>query len=142
MFPLKRCKDPHLAGTAGHTVSLCCCGDTATSRALQVLAQHAPILLVFEATHLPDPGGRSSGTGRGNEPCYWFVICQQSSVAPSQRRSKHHSHFYHPTQHRLDCGNASYLSCISLCAKLTKLLMEASESTPQTFGHLLLFHNC
>lgn len=42
VFPLKRCKDAHLAGTVVYNVSLCCCGDAATLCARQVLAQHAP----------------------------------------------------------------------------------------------------
>lgn len=42
VFPLQRSKDAHSAGIAVHTISLCCCGDAATSRARQVLAQRAP----------------------------------------------------------------------------------------------------
>lgn len=73
VFPLKRCKDAHLAGTVVYNVSLCCCGDAATLRARQVLAQHAPSCWCLKQhailwAILSGPGGRSSGIGRETSP--------------------------------------------------------------------------
>lgn len=126
VFPLQRSKDARSAGIAVHTVSLCCCGDAATSRARQVLAQHAPSCCCLKR-HLSltlevDPLGQAGKWAL-------LLVCDPSaqfcSLLPrgvpntvlifSIRLS---------FQHLLGCDNASYSSwksCISLGAKLISL---------------------
>lgn len=128
-------------------------GSSVSSEALQRCAptDHAPDVSVccrgdaaFDVTfggrlwpNTPDPAGVWSHTPlwpwrailwgrRGNECCYWFVICQHSRVAPSQRSSKRSSHFLiRPSFQCLlgrDIGpRACWKSHNGLCAKLTRL---------------------
>lgn len=126
VFPLQRSKDAHSAGIAVHTVSLCCCGDAATSRARQVLAQHAPSCCCLKRHDLSDPGGRSSGTGRELSPAIglWSI----STVLSLHPRGVPNTVLIFiirlSFQHLLGCDNASYSSwksCISLGAKLISL---------------------
>lgn len=123
VFPLQRSKDAHSAGIAVHTVSLCCCGDAATSRARQVLAQRAPSCCCLKRhatlTVEVDPLGQAG-------KCVWFVIHQHSSVAPPRGVPNTVLIFiiWLSFQHLLGCDNASYSiwkSCISLGAKLISL---------------------
>lgn len=138
VFPLKRRKESPLAGTAVHTVSLCCRGDAATWRARQVLTQHASILLVFGATRLSDPGGRSSGK--------WalLLVCD-----PSARLCRR---FPEPFQTPFSFLSSRSASSIYFAVTMPRIRPENPPSAfvlksthgslqNQTFGHLLLFHS-
>lgn len=134
VFPLKRCKDARSSTTSASVavetaVYVTCAAGSGPTRS---------VLLLFEATRLSDPGGPSCGAGRKMSPVsgLWSV----STVLWLLPRGVPNTILLFiirlSLQHLLVCENAScspwnIRSCISLCAKLTKLLMEVWKLSPK-----------
>lgn len=145
VFPLKRCKDARLAGTAVHNVSLCCCGGAATSRGRPVVAQHAPSCLCLKPhaslTLEVDPVGQAGKWAL-------LLVCDLSAQFCRSFPEDFQTPFSFLSS---DSAPSIYLalttylsrtSGVSLWAKLTKLLMEGTESAPKPLVICCFFTTC